>query len=379
MNRLYFVDLTDDERAELVELTRKGKPSARKVTRARILLMADGHAHTDAQIAEALSCGTSTVFRTRRRFVEGGVDHAISEASRGRGRRKLTAEQDSLLIALACSQPPKGRARWTLRLLADHLVLLCEDLESISHEAVRKRLRENQLKPWLQKMWCLRKIDAGFIAQMEDILDLYTQPHDPRFPVVCFDEGLKQLVAEVKVPRRVQPGSPAQVDYHYRRNGTAKLLVFMDAHRPWREVLVTETRTRIDFAHAMKKLVDEYYPRAERIRVVLDNLNTHNAASLYQAFPAPEARRIMRRIEFHYTPTHASWLNMVEIEIGAISRQCLDRRIADIDILREEVAACVASRNHDGCRIKWMFDVEAARTKMARHYPQPAANSSMAA
>lgn len=379
MNRLYFVDLTEDEREELVRFTRTGKPSARKVIRANILLMSDGHAYTDKEIAEALSSSTSTVFRTRRRFVEGGVEHALRENRNASFDRKLTAAQESTLVALACSEPPAGRARWTLRLLAKHLVLVCEDLENISHETVRQRLREKKLKPWLHKMWCLRRIDAAFIAQMEDILDLYSEPPKPEFPVVCFDEGLKQLVEEVKQPRRAKPGSPAQIDYHYRRNGTAKLLVFMDAHRPWREVIVSETRTRVDFAHAMKRLVDDFYPDAKRIRVVLDNLNTHNAASLYEAFPAAEARRIMRRLEFHHTPTHASWLNMVEIEIGAITTHCLRRRMGSIDFLRTEVAACVATRNAERVRVRWMFDVHAAREKMARHYPTPATNSSEAA
>ncbi len=376
MNRLYFVDLTPEEREALVQLTRSGKPNARKVIRAHILLMADGHTYKDVDIAKALSSSTSTVFRTRRRFVEGGVDHALAEKASTGGERLLSAGQESTLVALACSSAPAGRSRWTLRLLAKHLVLSCEDLDAVSHETVRKRLKEKKIKPWLHKMWCLRKIDAAFIAQMEDILDLYAEAPDARFPVVCFDEGLKQLVAEVKKPRPTRPGHPAQFDYHYRRNGTAKLLVFMDAHRPWREVIVSETRTRVDFALAMRRLVDEFYPDAERIRVVLDNLNTHNAASLYEAFPASEARRIMRSLEFHHTPTHASWLNMVEIEIGALTKQCLDRRIGETEFLSSELAACVSARNDDGVMINWLFDVTAARATMTKHYPTPRFNTS---
>ena len=379
MNRIYDVDLTEGEREQLQELIRGGRPRARVVKRAQILLAADGHHRTDAEISSTLSSSTSTVFRTRKKFVTEGLDGALKEKPRSGGKALLSAAQEGALVALACSTPPEGRARWTLRLLADHLVLTCDDLETVSHETIRQRLKEKQLKPWLHKMWCIRKVDASFFAQMEDILDLYTEEHDPRFPVVCFDEGLKQLVAEVKPPRRIAPGMPAQQDYHYKRNGTAKLLFFMDAHRPWRQVLVTESRTRTDFAWAMKRLVDDYYPEAKRIRVVLDNLNTHNAASLYQTFPAPEARRLMRRIEFHHTPKHASWLNMVEIEIGAVTKQCLDRRIGDIDYLRSEVAACVAQRNAEGTGINWLFDVHAARHKMARHYPAPTANTSIAA
>lgn len=195
-------------------------------------------------------------------------------------------------------------------------------------------------------------------------------------PVVCFDEGLKQLIKEVKVPRLTQPGRPAQQDYHYQRNGTAKLLVFIDVHRPWREVLVTERRTSTDFVLAMKKLVDEFYPDADQIRVVLDNLNTHNPASLYKTFPAAEARRTARRIELHYTPTHASWLNMVEIEIGSLTRQCLDRRIGEFQTMETEVAAWVKTHNDEGATINWLFDVDRARVKMARHYPKPTLNQS---
>ena len=379
VNRVYDVDLTDDERSELLALKRGGTLGARKLNRANILLMADRRAYTDAEIANALCTGTSTVFRCRRRFVEGGVERALSDNSRGGGQRLLTANQEACLVALACSTAPKGRARWTLRLLAKHLVLACDDLDGVSHETVRARLKEKKLKPWLHKMWCIRKVDASFIAKMEDILDLYAEEPDPSRPVVCFDEGLKQLIEEVKAPRLVRPGNAAQVDYHYRRNGTAKLLVLMDVHRPWREVTVSERRTRVDFALAMQRLVDVHYPHADKIRVVMDNLNTHNAASLYATFPAAEARRIARRLEFHHTPTHASWLNMVEIEIGALTRQCLDRRIGDIDFLRSELAACVEQRNADGVRIKWLFDVDKARRKMGHHYPEPLLNPSKAA
>lgn len=379
MNLRYIVELEEHERNALKELTRSGKPSARKVKRAHILLMADGHSHSDEKVAEALSTSVSTVARTRKRFVEQGLDAALSETKSPGAAKKLTAAQEASLVALACSAPPAGRNRWTLRLLADELVVLCEDLDGISHETVRKRLSEKKLKPWLKKMWCIRKIDADFIARMEDILDLYAEPADPQFPVVSFDEGLKQLVGELKVPLPTLPGQPAKQDYHYKRNGTAKLMLFMDVHKPRREVIVSSTRTSEDYALAMKKLVDEFYPDAVKIRVVQDNLNTHGPASLYKTFPAHEARRILRRLEFHYTPTHASWLNMVEIEIGVMTKQCLDRRIADIETLRVEVQAWVERRNREGAKIEWLFDVHKARAKMARHYPEPTRNQSKSA
>ena len=168
------------------------------------------------------------------------------------------------------------------------------------------------------------------------------------------------------------PGRPAQIDYEYRRNGTANLFVFVDAHRAWRHVKVTDHRTNIDFAHCMRDLVDCHYPHADRIRVVLDNLSTHRAKNLYEAFPPEEARRILRRLEFHYTPTHASWLNMVEIEISVLASQCLDRRIPDRTTLEREVSAWQKRRNAQRARIKWMFDAATARRKLGKLYPVPA-------
>ena len=157
------------------------------------------------------------------------------------------------------------------------------------------------------------------------------RPPDPKRPVVCFDESPTQLIGEVRQPIPAEPGQLERYDYEYRRNGTVNLFVFLDAHRPWRHVKVTDQRTARDFAECMRELVDLHYPQAEQIRVVLDNLSTHSPGALYEAFPAPEAHRILRRLEFHYTPKHASWLNMVEIEIGVLRGQCLDRRIGDRD------------------------------------------------
>jgi hypothetical protein len=179
---------------------------------------------------------------------------------------------------------------------------------SLSRETVRRRLAENELKPWREKMWCVPKIDGEYVARMEDVLDLYAEPPDPARPVVCLDESPLQLIGQVREPIPAAPGQVARVDYEYRRNGTMNLFVVMDVHRPWRKVTVTERRTAQDYAVRLRELVDVDFPDAERIRVVQDNLSTHTAGSLYEAFPAPEARRILGRLEFHYTPKHASWL-----------------------------------------------------------------------
>lgn len=204
---------------------------------------------------------------------------------------------------------------------------------------------------------------------MEDVLELYAQPYDPKQPVVCFDEKSVQLVAETRVPRLSAPGQTALYDYEYKRNGTANVFMLVEPLAGWRQVTVTEQRTMRDFAAQMKQLVDICYPRSERIRVVLDNLNTHKPASLYEAFAPEEARRILRRLEFHHTPKHASWLDMAEVEIGVLSRQCLQRRIPDRQTLARETAAWQARRNADHATIDWRFTVTDARTKLNHLYP----------
>jgi len=369
MNVRYIVELNETERQQLVNMTSSGSPGARKMKRAQILLMADA-GQTDEAIAQALRVGTSTVYRTKRRFVEEGLGQALNERARPGGERKLDAQQEAMLVALACSKPPKGRRRWTLHLLAEELVALTE-LGSLSHETVRRRLAENELKPWQKKMWCLPKVDAAFVAQMENILDLYSEPPDPKKPVVCFDETPMQLIGETRMPRPMRPGQPALYDYEYKRNGTANLFLYFDPHRCWRHVEVTDHRASVDFAHRMRDLVDIHYPEADVIRVVLDNLSTHSAAALYATFPAPEARRILRRLDFHYTPKHASWLNMVEIEISVMMEQCLHGRIPDKSTLIDELAAWEHRRNAERGTIQWMFTVEKAREKMGRCYPSP--------
>jgi DDE superfamily endonuclease len=203
---------------------------------------------------------------------------------------------------------------------------------------------------------------------MEDVLDLYAEPYDPRRPWVCFDETPYQMVGDVLEPMEVQPGRPKRVDYEYEREGSCNLFVTVQPQEGWRDVVVTERRTAVDFAHRMKALVDELLPEAEVIRVVTDNLNTHTPASLYQAFPAEEARRIARKLEFHYTPKHGSWLNMAEIEIAVLARQCLKRRIPNRNILRQEVAAWQVERNEQRATINWRFTTTDARTKLERLY-----------
>ena len=374
MNVRYRVELSQAERDELAALLSGGKHSVRKLKRAQILLAADA-GESDAAVAASLRVGGSTVYRTKRRFVLGNLAAALSEEPRPGAARKLSGKEEALLVATACSSPPAGRARWTLELLAGELVKLTAH-DSLSRETVRRRLAENDLKPWRKDMWCIPQVDGEFVARMEDVLDLYAEPPDAKRPVVCFDDSPTQLIGEVRQSIPARPGQLERYDCEYKRNGTANLFVFLDVHRPWRKIKVTDSRTGVDFAVCMRDLTDVYFPMAKLIRVVLDNLSTHSAGTLYRAFSPDEARRVLRRLEFHYVPKHASWLNMVEIEIGVLRSQCLDRRIATKTQVESEIAAWERQRNAAAARIKWMFTTDKARTKIGRAYPTPTFNES---
>jgi len=373
MNIRYRVELNEAERAQLTAMLSGGKHAARRLKRAQILLAADAGVGDEA-IASSVSVGGSTVYRTKRRFVEGNLDLALSEETRPGAPRKLSGKETALLVATACSSPPAGRKRWTLDLLAGAMVRLT-DHEELSRETIRRRLAEDDLKPWRRDMWCIPQVDGTYVARMEDVLDLYAEEPDPSHPVVCFDESPTQLIGETREPIPAAPGQPERYDCEYKRNGTANLFVFLDAHRSWRHVKVTDHRTARDFAHCMRDLADVHYPNADLVRVVMDNLSTHNPGALYETFPATEAHRILQRMEFHYTPKHASWLNMVEIEIGVLRGQCLNRRIGERDTLVSEVDAWQQQRNTSGARIKWKFTTQKARKKLARAYPDAAKES----
>jgi len=214
------------------------------------------------------------------------------------------------------------------------------------------------------------KANAAFVAAMEDVLDVYTRPQDPKRPLVCLDETSKQLTKETRTPIPARPGQSARSDYEYERNGVASLFMLFAPLVGWRHVAVRDRRTAIDYAHVLRDLADVYFPDAEKITLVQDNLNTHKPASLYEAFPPTEARRIAERFEWHYTPKHGSWLNIAECELSVLSRQCLDRRIPDKASLETEVYAWTTTRNGEKAKVKWHFTTEDARTKLAQLYPQ---------
>jgi hypothetical protein len=222
----------------------------------------------------------------------------------------------------------------------------------------------------LREQWCIPpEANAEFIWHMEDVLDVYHRPSDSRRPVICLDETSRQLLGEVRTPLPVAPGRPARHDPEYARDGVVNLFLVSEPLRGWRQVRVSAQRTRLDWAACVQELVDVHYPEAEGIALVMDQLNTHSPASLYEAFPPAEAKRLADKLEIHYTPKHGSWLNMAEIELSVLQRQCLARRLGDRATLNREVAAWVAARNDAATTIDWRFTTDDARIKLKRLYP----------
>ena len=374
----YRIRLTTDEQQELNALVSRGRAAAYKQTHARILLMSDESRSDggmkDADITSALGVGQSTVERIRKRCVEEGVESALNRKKQLRRRQKrLDGEGEARLIAMACGEPPEGRASWTLKLLADQLVE-CEIVGTISTETVRQALKKKRTEAVAEaELVHPARSERGVCVRdgRRDgrLLEVYQRPYDGNEVLVCMDETSKQQVKETRVPRPAAPGLSAAYDYEYERNGVSSLFMLFAPLDGWRRVEVRERRTKVDWAHVIKKLVDEDYPDRDRIVLVMDNLNTHKLSSLYEAFEPAEARRIAERLEIHYTPKHGSWLNMAEIEIGVLARQCLDRRIANQDILRGEVNAWQNQRNRDVIRVDWRFTTEDARIKLKSLYP----------
>jgi transposase len=373
MNKKYIVTLNQDERQLLEKLISNGKGAAGKLLRARILLKADasggGPGWTDERIQEALDVGRLTICRVRQTFVEEGFEAALSRRRHRRYRpRRLDGDQEAHLIALACSSPPVGRRRWTLRLLADKMVELGHS-QRVSPETLRQTLK-NELKPHLVKMWCIPpEANAEFVWRMEDVLEVYKLPYDPRFPQVCMDESSKQLVGEVRRPLPAEPGRVRRIDNEYERKGVCNLFLFLEPLRGWRRVWVTGQRRKVEWAWCMKDLLEVHYPEAIKVRLVCDNLNTHTGGALYEAFPAPLAKKLCDRIEFHPTPKHGSWLNMAETELSVLAGQCLDRRMESQELVASEAAAWEAQRNLSEAKVRWRFTTEDARIKLEKLYP----------
>ncbi|HSQ13466.1 MAG TPA: IS630 family transposase [Candidatus Deferrimicrobium sp.] len=371
----YVVRLSADERQQLEALIRKGKSEARLLLKARILLKADvseaGDGWSDSKIVEALETNALMVYRVRKQLVEEGFEAVLRRKPRATPAVPpiFDGEKEAKLIALACSKPPKGRARWTLRLLENKVVEL-GIVDRASDSTIGRVLKKHSLKPHRRQCWVIPpKANGAFVAAMEDVLAVYTRPYDPECPMVCLDETSKQLLCETRVPVPMKMGRPARFDYEYERNGTANLFMLFAPLEGWRRVKVTDRHTAVDYAHLLKELADLDFPHAKTIALVQDNLSIHAKASLYQAFPAAEARRLVERFQWHYTPKHGSWLNLAESELGILSSQCLGRRIPDKQTLVEEIAAWQDDRNAHHAKADWRFTTIDARIKLKHLYP----------
>lgn len=369
------IELTAEQRSHLEEVISKGNAAARKIQHAQVLLKIDsgkeGPRWSDGQIQEAFGVSAATVWRMRRRFLEQGMDDALNRRPQPERpqKRKVTGEQEAQLIKLACSQAPTGHSQWSIRLLRKQVVDL-EIVEAVGRETIRLTLKRNTLKPWLTKRFCIPpEANEEFVYHMEDVLEVYQRPYDPRFPQICMDEGSKQLLEEIRQPLAVEPGKPRREDYEYEREGVFNLFAACEPLTGKYVVHVTSSRTKEDWAYFMRDLLDGPYKEAEKVILVLDNLNTHGPGSFYTVFPPAEARRLAHKLEIHYTPKHGSWLNMAEITLSILARQCLSTRIASIEEVKEQVLAWQNERNQAHVTINWRFTTQDARIKLKRLYP----------
>lgn len=369
----YHISLTDDELKKLKSIMRKKQTSKTVQNRCQIIIDLDeahGKVLTHEQSAKTNCVCMATVTNTVKLYSLKGMEGITSlnrNVNSDNARRKFDGRAEARIIEIACSPAPEGHSRWTLRLLEEQARIVLD--VPVSKDTIGRALK-NKLRPHLNDYWCIpSKEDADFVACMEDVLDIYELPYDPMYPVVCMDEKPYQLLGDVREPLPMRPGNDQKVDCEYKRNGTCSIFAFVEPLGGKHHVSVHEHRTAVDWAMEIKYLSDEMFPYAEKIILVMDNLNTHKAASLYKAFPPTEARRIIKRLEIHYTPKHGSWLDMAEIELNVMTRQCLSRRIDTIDKLKSELSAWEAERNRDTAKIQWHFQTGDAREKLISLYP----------
>ena len=370
----YKVTLQADERTALETITRKGSHRSRKVINALILLNCDQGAFNQRRlrgedVAEVLKVSMRTLDRVKKRFVEEGLETLLNgRPSQRRYPRKADGDLEARLVALSCSEPPKGYSQWSLRLLADRAVEL-EYIDSISYETVRRVLKKNEIKPWRKIGWVIPPAGNGdFVAAMERVLDVYRRPYDVTQPVVCMDETPRQLIRETRTPLAPQPGRLERHDYEYERCGVCNVFMATEPLAGRRLTKVTERRTKIDWVHFIEDIAERYID-AEQITLIMDNLNTHSPGALYEVFPPDQAKALWDRFEFVYTPKHGSWLNVAEIELNVMISQCLRRRIDNIEELREEVSTWQAHRDQLEATVNWQFTAKDARIKLERLYP----------
>ena len=371
----YTVTLTAEEKAHLTELCNTGSSSNKTFKYARALLLCDQGEFADfkwnnEQTAAAVGITPRTLINLKERFVMGGLKVALQRKPYKQRQKVFDGAFEAKIIQIACSEAPEGRSRWTLQLIADKAVEL-KIVDSVSIMTIHRVLKKNVIKPHLRHCWKIPKEhDAEFVARMEDILDVYHRPLNPAVPLVCMDESCQQMVGEVRDPIPMSPGQPLKIDDEYVRKGTAEIFLAVAPLIGQRITEVTEHRTCVDWAHFMKRVSDEWFPEAEKIVLVMDNLNTHDVSSFYKAFEPAEARRLAQRFEIHYTPKHGSWLNIAEIEFSVMKLQCLDRRIDELTKIRNEVKAWTNDRNNRNRKVDWQFNTDSARVKLKHLYPE---------
>lgn len=369
----YTITLTPKEEKKLKAIVSKCVSPARTIRRANLLLKYAACGNDNISISkllDAVGVSRATFYNILKDYQERGFD-CLYRKKRNTPpvEAKITGEVEAHLIALACHTHPEGYCKWTLRLLSERMVQM-QYIDSISHTSVGNVMKKNSLKPHLVEEWCIPKEQsADFAACMEDVLEVYSRPYDKAYPVLCMDEKPLQLLAEARSGHRKKNGAYIQ-DSEYVRNGTCSIFLFTEPLSGFRYATALERRTKIDWAKQMKYVADTFYPDAEKIILVCDNLNTHNKSSFYEAFPPPEALRLAKRFEFHYTPKHGSWLDIAEIELAALSKQCLGkRRIDNLETLNSEIAKWQQDRNERQKSVDWQFTAENARIKLKQLYP----------
>jgi transposase len=329
-----------------------------QVSRRCLILKGLHEGLSQEKVAAIVGVDQKTVYNTKKKFQEHGLETAIHEAPRSGRPIEIDERLVCEIAACVCSEPPAECARWTLDLVVENLS--AKGFPAISRESVRLVLRNHNLKPWQQESWCIPNIDATFVERMNDVLDLYERPVDPARPLVCIDEKPVHLIGDTRPSIPMELGKPERVDHEYERNGQASIFVAIEPHTGKFTTQTSETRDGIDFAIFMGDLASKYKD-AEKIVAVMDNLSTHTVNSLIKAYGDELGQRIWDRFEIHYTPVHASWLNQAEIAIGMLQTRCLGkRRIANINVLKGKVQLWTSRVNEKPVRIKWKFTKEKA-------------------
>ena len=389
----YKVELSNQEIQMLNDITHKGSGnSAKKIMHANVLLNTNDLSpvkKTDREIAEIFSISKTTVNQIRKTYSVEGIEAALNRKTRITApiMSKITGDFEAYVIATALNPAPKGRARWTLRLLAEHCMEK-QYIVTISHTCISELLNTNQVKPHLSDYWCIPiENDAAFVACMEDVLGIYQKPYDSNRPVLCMDEKPIQFLDETRKriaakPLRIdpdtdlpKPGTTEKIDSEYIRCGHGSIFIFTEPLAGWRHVIARQTRTKTDFAFLMHQIFRERYSHVDKVLLIADNLNTHNKASFYESFQPNIAYELAQTFEFHYTPVHGSWLNIAECELSSLARECLGKqRISSIEALNEILAHWEKDRNNRQKGVNWQFTTQDARIKLKRLYPTPTFN-----